>query len=220
MEELQSTEILDREIMEDARKKAHRILKSADDSIQAKAAEWEKKLSADIGELTQKYTRSGSMAADEIMAALPIEKRRIKAGKIEALLNAAVENWYAGIDRRRVLELLREELAKRAAAIDGSGSLRAAIHKIDRAEAESVLRAVLPGRDCSIEEVHSSAAYPEIILENREVRIYASINKTVETILGEKRAELVEALIGREAALDFVHDSAAVAAAYAGEVSP
>ncbi|MDR0291091.1 MAG: ATPase [Treponema sp.] len=205
MEELQSTEILDREILEDARKKAQKILKTAEDAIKAKSADWEQKLNAAIGDLEKKYAQQGKFAADEIMARLPLDKRRIKAKKIEELLGSAVETWYTGLSRERVLELLKKELAKRLAASDEfppAGEIRVRIHKIERKEAERILQALLPGRPCAIEETHSTAVYPQIILETAEVRIYASINKTVEFLLGEKRAELIEALLSRAALLD------------------
>jgi len=70
------------------------------------------------------------------------------------------------------------------------------IHKVEQSEAEAILKAVLPGRTCKIERTQSTAAYPQIILENSEVRIYASIGKAVEFILGEKREELIAALLG------------------------
>jgi hypothetical protein len=44
MEELTSTEALDREILEDARKKAFKILKNADDSISSSKESWDKKI--------------------------------------------------------------------------------------------------------------------------------------------------------------------------------
>jgi hypothetical protein len=86
MEELQSTEALDREILEDARKKAHRILKTADDTIKAKSTEWEKNTAAALGELEKKYAAQGKIAASEIMAFLPMDKHRLRATKIEELL--------------------------------------------------------------------------------------------------------------------------------------
>ncbi|MDR2718760.1 MAG: ATPase [Treponema sp.] len=205
MEELQSTELLDREILEDARKKAHRILKTAEDTIQAKLAEWEQNLSASLAELEEKYAQQGQLAADEIMARLPIDKRRTKAKQIEALLRSAAETWYGGLSRGRVLDLLRKELEKRLAATEkfnADGGIRAQIHQIGRTEAQTVLQAVLPGKACTIEEIHSVSAYPEIILETPQARIYASIGKIVDFLLGEKRAELVEALLGKEVLLD------------------
>jgi hypothetical protein len=205
MEELQSTELLDREILEDARKKAHRILKTAEDTIKEKSAEWENTLNASLAELEEKYTRQGQLAANEIMARLPIDKRRTKAKQIETLLRSAAETWYGGLSQERVIDLLKKELAKRIAATEkftADNGIRAQIHQIERAEAQAVLQAVLPGKTCTIEEIHSDSAYPEIILETPQARIYASIGKIVDFLLGEKRAELVEALLGKEVLLD------------------
>jgi len=205
MEELQSTEILDKEILEDARKKAHRILKTAEDTIKTKLADREKKLDETISELEKKYAQQSKHATDEIMAHLQIDKQRVKAKKIEELLSSAVQTWYTGLSRERVLALLKGELAKRVAASDtsGAGAIKAYIHKVEMKEAETLLKAVLPGKSggntpCTIEQSASVSPYPEIILETPEARIYASISKTVDALLGEKRAELVEALLGQE----------------------
>jgi hypothetical protein len=209
MEELQSTETLDREILEDARKKAHRILKTADDTIQAKSAEWDTTTAKALSELAEKNAAQCKVTSEEIMALLPIDKHRLKATKVEELLRSAVESWYNGLSRQQVLDLLTKELAKRLSFSEAndktaisSGEIRAFIHKIEQSEAEAVLQAVLPGKTCTIETIQSTAAYPEIILETPELRIYASIGKTVEFFLGEQRAELVEALLGRTALLD------------------
>jgi vacuolar-type H+-ATPase subunit H len=205
MEELQSTETLDREILEDARKKAHRILKTADDTIQAKSAEWDATTAKTLNELAEKYAAQGKVAAEEIMALLPIDKHRIKATKVEELLRSAVESWYNGLSRQQVLELLKKELARRICFYEAaagtnesviSGEIHAFIHKVEQAEAQTVLQAVLPGKTCRIETIQSTAAYPEIILETADLRIYASIGKTVDFFLGEQRAELIEALLG------------------------
>ena len=204
MEELQSTEILDREILEDARKKAQRILKSADEAAHSEAFNWEKKTAAALDEMRKKYEQQGVLATQEIMTLLPIDQRRAKAKKIEELLNKAVENWFAGLSRKSVLALLQQELAQRIALCDGlAGSgkaqgIHATIHKLDRTEAQAILRAVLPGRSCTIEETYSASPYPELVLETQDTRIYASIGKTVDFFLSERRAELVEALIGGE----------------------
>ena len=212
MEELQSTEILDREILEDARKKAYKILKTADDSIKAKSAEWEKRTADTLKELEYKYAQSKKNAVKEIMAVLPLDKRRAKAKKIEELLNKAVHSWYTGLDRESVLELIRNELAKRIAhceelnvksqSINVSEKIRILLHKIEQAEAQAILKVVLPGRQCEIETIQSKAVYPELVLETGGLRVYASVGRTVDFILGEKRAELVESLLGNSNLLE------------------
>jgi V/A-type H+/Na+-transporting ATPase subunit E len=199
MEELQSTDNLDKEILEDARKKAHKILKAADDTIKSKTTEWEKKLTVTLGELEEKYAKNSKSITEEIMAVLPIDKQRARARKIEELLNSAVENWYVRLNRKRILDFLQMELSKRLTSCGGfsvSDDVNAYIHKVEKSEAEAIIKAVLPGKACNIEKTQSTAAYPQIILENKDVRIYASIGKAVEFILGEKREELIAALLG------------------------
>ena len=200
MEELQSTEILDREILEDARKKAWKILKTADDTVLAKTAEWEKKTTADLDELGSNYARQSETAAGEIMTRLPVDKRRAKAEKIENMLRSAVKDWYDGMKRERILDLLKNELAKRLASCDNPADLdgiRTVIHNLNRGEAETILRAVLHNAAFTIEEAPAACIYPEIIVETKKLRITASMQKTVEFLLQDKRAELAEALFGR-----------------------
>lgn len=199
MEELQSTDILDREILEDARKKAMRILKTADDTAKAQTAEWEKKTDASMDELEKKFAEQCRAAEADIMARLPTDKRRAKAEKIENLLRSAVESWYSSLSRGEVLKMLKNELVKRTAqveefAVPSQRRIRAS--GIDRAEAESILQSV--NGTCVIEETPSARGFPEIVLETGNVRVTSSIQKTVDYLLQEKRAELIEALLGKD----------------------
>ncbi|MDR1574437.1 MAG: hypothetical protein LBS37_00395 [Treponema sp.] len=203
MEELQSTEILDREILEDARKKAYRILKAADETVKAASGVWEKKSGETLKALSAKYAERRDLTAAEIMARLPMDKRRAKAEKIENLLRQAVQAWYAGLGCDKVFAILKTELEKRLAEctefFDTGEQVRALVHKLECAEAQAILQAVLPGKTCVIEESPTISSYPEIILDSRSVRISASIHKTVDFLLREKRAELVGSLLGTAA---------------------
>ena len=197
MEELQSTENLEKEILEDAGKKAQRILKAADETIRLKNAEWEKTTTEALAELEKRFAELNILAANEITAVLPIDKRRAKAEKLESLLESAVETWYSNLSRDRVLGFLKKELEKRIVICGGPASnCRAVISNLTPAEAESILKDILPGVSLKIEEIPSVTVYPEFVLENSAVRIYASIKKTADYFLNEKRAELVEALLG------------------------
>jgi vacuolar-type H+-ATPase subunit E/Vma4 len=199
MEELQSTEILDREILEDARKKAFRILKASEETIHAQNAEWEKKTAENIDDLGKKYNEQKEFEAEKVMARLPIDKLRAKVEKIENLLQCAVESWYNGLSRPQILELLTGELAKRLRLCEEfstAAGKRAYFSGLDRKEAETVLKSV--NGSCKIEEIPSASHYPSITLETGNVRVIASIQKIVDFLLQEKREELVEALVGRD----------------------
>jgi V/A-type H+/Na+-transporting ATPase subunit E len=203
MEELNSTEILDREILEDARKKAARILKTADDTIHAKTSEWEKKTQEAILELEKKYNGQREEASVNIMARLPVDKLRNKAEKIENILQSAVKAWYESLSRQRIIEILTNEFTKRLAVcaeFADSNKKRVFYNALDRKEAEQVIKNASSSTsknwaDYSIEESFSDGL-PSITLETDDIRIIASIQKTVDLLLQEKRIELVEALVG------------------------
>lgn len=196
MEELQSTDILDREILEDARKKVLRILKTADETIHNQNAEWEKKTEENIKDLEKKYIENCRLISCEIMARLPIDKRRAKAEKIENMMTAAVDSWYCNLSHETILDYLTRELKKRLSQcvdILDKEERRALIHGIDQKDAEIILKAV--NENCPITESRSHG-YPSITLESGDVRVTASIQKTVDFLLHEKRSELIEALLG------------------------
>ena len=199
MEELQSTEILDREILEDARKKAQRILKAAEDTIKTNTAQWEKKAAESINELDKKYGEQRILAVEKVMSRLPIDRRRAKIERIESLLQNAVKSWYKNLNRERILKLLTAELAKRLVIINeqltmNKGQL-AKINGLNRKEAEIILKKI--NFKCSIEEDPNSGYYPFIILYTGDIRIIASMQEIIDSMLQEKRAELTEVLVGR-----------------------
>ena len=203
MEELQSTDILAHEILEDARKRAQKILKTATDMAQSKSTEWEQKTAETLEDLRTKYAERERVVAHEVMTFLPIDKRRAKARKIEELLNAAVKSWYTELGRERVLALLEHELLRRLAFCDGFADPKTAysvkIYGLNKTEAQAILQEALPGRPCTIEEIHSTSAYPGMVLETGNEWVRASIDGTMDYFLSRRRSELTEALVGKAA---------------------
>jgi vacuolar-type H+-ATPase subunit E/Vma4 len=204
MEELQSTEILEREILEDARKKAMRILKAAEDAIQAKNTEWEKKTSTLIYGLEEKYSEETKLTTEKLMARLPIDKIRSRIEKIESLLHNAVENWYHSLSKEQVLDLLKTELLDRLALNEEftvSAKKLVFYHGLDLKDVKTVLNTI--NGDFTVKEAASVSLYPSIILETENVRIIASIQNIIDYYLLEKREELIEAMLDR----DFMEDA-------------
>jgi vacuolar-type H+-ATPase subunit E/Vma4 len=201
MEELQSTEVLDREILEDARKKAFRILKTADDTAKAGAASWDRKMEESLAELSRRYRKRRERTAAGIMARLPLDKRRIKSGKMEEFLGAAAAAWYGKLERSRVLAILENELAKRledCPEFAGEGACRALLRHVAPEEGAALLGRVLPGLEYSSETEEGDDPYPGVTLVSSRVRITASIGMVIDSLLHDKRAELLQALIGEE----------------------
>jgi hypothetical protein len=200
MEELQSTEVLDREILEDARKKAYRILKTADDTVKAASAAGEKKAAEAVSELESRYAARRQRSIAEIFARLPLDKQRIWSEKVETLLGSATEAWFAGLGRERVLALLEKELEKRLAECPefaAAETVRLEYYRLEKAEAEALVKKQLPqARPVFEKSAAGGGEYPELVLDIPAARITASINMLVDSLLHDKRAELAAALLG------------------------
>jgi hypothetical protein len=223
MEEIQSTEVLDREILEDARRKAFRIIKAADDTVKANTLAWENKTAQAVEDLRTRFEERRKKSSDEIMARLPLDKRRADSEKIEALVQCALDAWYGTQSREKILGFLETELRLRledCPEFCGAGrDIRAMFYMIRKEEGEALLAKVLPPGSwetvdyrlgvegaASASSTGAGAAirasgvlsgkYPELVLDSPGVRITASINMLVASLLADYRSELSGALIG------------------------
>ena len=113
MEELRTTEVLDREILEDARKKAAKILKNADDTLATQDRDWEKKIQDAVQSIGNVYAERTKRETDEILARLPLDKRRLRTERAESLLHNAINDFLRGLRRETLLSILERELLER-----------------------------------------------------------------------------------------------------------
>src|SRR5512138_1058007 len=97
MEELKSTEALDREILEDAQKKAARLLRNAEQAADASEREWARKAESDIAELERKHSERVAERRKETLARLPLDKRRERAERAERLIDAAMADYLKAL---------------------------------------------------------------------------------------------------------------------------
>jgi vacuolar-type H+-ATPase subunit H len=211
MEELQSTEALDREILEDARKKAYRILKSAEETVKAAAESWEKKADEAIEELRRKYGERARSVRAEIVAGLVLDKRRARSEKIEGLLRAAIDACFEDLPHETMLFLLETELGNRIEELrrngegpfaEGASGQELAIQIANLSEADAAalldktgLRWKLQG---ALKNVHDKK-FPLVVADMPSVRIIVSIDTVARNLLEDRRAELLDALLGSEA---------------------
>jgi hypothetical protein len=205
MEELRSTEILDREILEDARKKAYRILKTADDTVKTAAEAWEKKTKDAVADIGRRYKFREEQTRGEIMARLPLDKRRIRSEKVESFLQSAMQRYLGALSRERLLFLLERELTKRFRECpelteSRNEDLPVTYRGLTREEALEILRRVFPQGTWTLKQVEGGftlpGTFPALVADVPAVRITASIDGMARELLEDKRAELVAALLG------------------------
>lgn len=207
MEELRSTDALDREILEDARKKAYRILAAAAETVKAAEEAEEEKIREALAELRERFEAHDQEIRREILARLPLDKRRLHTEWVEASLKSAMRAYLSGLSRERLLSLLEGELALRLGncpeAAGGDKPVPVRYRGVSREEAEGILRRVWPASSWISEEGGPVRGdFPALAAETEVARITASVDALAEELLRDRRAELAAALLGKEAVDD------------------
>jgi vacuolar-type H+-ATPase subunit E/Vma4 len=123
MEELLSTEALDNEILEDARKKAFKILKTADETLEGQSRDWEKKIQESLESIRDAYRRRIENSQNEILARLPLDKRRMRSEISESSLSNAMREFLSALKRETLLIILENEISKRLTDFNSDGAV-------------------------------------------------------------------------------------------------
>jgi hypothetical protein len=184
--------------------------------VESRAAVWEKKTEEEILEIRRNYANRLLKAREEIMARLPLDKRRAKSEQIEALLKAAMDGYLSKLDRDRLLAILEGELRRRLGAcaeFTGEGvpeGLELSFRLLSEEEGLRLFKNALPpggalkagagGDSVLVKEAEPSFAlggkFPALRVNTRGLRIAASVDAAAEALLDDFRTELVSALLG------------------------
>lgn len=203
MEVLKSTEVLDREILEDARKKADRLLRAADQAVAASKEGWARKADRDIAELESRYAARTASERAEKMARVPLDKKRARAERAEGLLRSAMDAFLRSLPRAVLLGFVEADARGRLAAAgrDGMEKGRAIARGMSEIEARALLAALDLG-DWDLAAPEGEGALPALVLEAPDVRVRADVAEKAAELLADNRGELAEALLGPEACDD------------------
>lgn len=202
MEELRSTEILDREIQEDARKKAEKILKLADIESKAFIDAVPARIDHFRQEKQKEYARRLDVVKHDHEASVPLEKQRRIIFFVDKTVNDALSSWFSSIDTEQQLFLLQKHAARYVPVLEkkhikvfvfgySENEIKKIVHTLFTKEAinsitslskaEAVLRNVSQG----------------FILESFDGSIICrvTIEEIKNTLLSEKREELADKLL-------------------------
>ena len=217
MEELRTTEVLDKEILEDARKKAFKILKTADDTLAVQKQDWEKKEKKAISSIQRTYAARLKKTEEEIYARLPLDKRRLRSEVAEGFLQKAMGDFLRSLKRETLLSVLERLLVAslgayneeaRDATAEGAevGEAEIRYSGMDLTETKALLQRAMKGLSSKsanpfgggfsfAEEVRPNE-FPSVIVNSKEMKISASVEDAAALLLKDKRAELAAALLG------------------------
>jgi len=199
MEELRTTEVLGNEILEDARKKAQKILKTAEDTLAAQDRDWERKLKRSIDSIRKTYADKIKKTNDEIQARLPLDKRRLRSETTEGFLVKAIDEFLRTLSREKLLFILERELrARLSACADDLVHHRSIVRYsgLSLDEAKVILEKMPYEGDWEFKPDSVVREFPLIFIECKTLRMLASVKSAAKALLRDHRGELAAALLG------------------------
>ncbi|MBQ3686543.1 MAG: hypothetical protein II932_01785 [Treponema sp.] len=207
MEELRSTEALDNEIRNEARKRVGKILESARENAQTLKAGVEKKLTDAVAEAERQSAVRLELYRKNIDASIPLEKGRYLVSFIYDSVMDAVNAYLASIGEDRRLAIVTSLVERSKPFLQGK-ELEATVVGFNLAAAKAMLKKQLGTAvaACSSGEAHLLADEGLAGLQFREgillkakdasVNCRLTLDEKMKEILDEKSFELSSTLFG------------------------
>ena len=205
MEELRSTEILDKEIVSDAQKKAERIAAKAAEECKKIAASVEARVLEEISKTEDNLKVKLKNFERDLNASVPLEKSRFYVSYVQDSIVKNINEYLASVSEDKVIDVL----VKRCNKIGfGNLKLKAFVYGLDEKKTEKALKKVLGTSLYTTEKTEFNKIIFEesvlaenkgiiLISENEEVKCRFTLSQVVEEMLDKKRAELSESLFGK-----------------------
>jgi vacuolar-type H+-ATPase subunit E/Vma4 len=197
MEVLNTGEELGRQILEDARKKASRMLEAVDKECAAIREEGRRAAEAEIVRIRADGDRQIAALQAEMKAALPLDFLRTRLGFIQDTVSSAVRALLDSLSLEDLAGILEGRIRKAAGALAGrtvtvlhgglgAGLARATVERAAPGIAISAARPLPAGRGIEIES------------DDGRVRFRCTTAELEAELLEDRREELAVAALGRE----------------------
>lgn len=194
MEEFRSTDILDKEIASDARRKAERILQRADadgkallDGVALRIASSRQEMEKQLKERVAAYKKNAE-------ASIPLEKERFRVSFTQKAISDAMTAFIADLGKDKLLAFVMERYDRVKDILNGK-TFDVKITGLDENKTKKALEdAGVNIKRCK----HSDAANvldTGIILECEEVKASLTVAQIVSDIEDDKRMELAASLL-------------------------
>jgi len=203
MEELRSTDILDREIHEDARKKAEKILKAADADCERARAEVDARIESDRSDKKSEYDARLAAYRQDSDSTIPLEKQRRLVSLVDSAVRASLGDWFEGLGPERRLGLYRSKLERYVPNL-GPGRVRVReigypAGDVERLVAQAVGKDRVEGVATLTEAEAKVAGFADgFLVESADRSVLCRVTRIeiFEELLSGRRQELAEALFG------------------------
>ena len=204
MEILKTSEVLESQILEDARKKASRLLESVEKECGAIRGEWEEKLAEDMRKSSAELAQRVSGLREKLSASLPLDFMRARLSYFEETMSHALKEFFASLPPEALARIIGRRLSEAAGAFRGE-HVTVIEGGLGAQEARRVVEGSIPA--VSVEEVKpmppKEGAAPDvgIILQTSDgrKRYRGTVSEITSRLMEEQREELAAALLGKDA---------------------
>ncbi len=205
MQELRSTDILDKEIQADARKKAERMLAKTDSECEKLIASVESDIEKVAKEKQQFFAHKLEAFEKDRMAVVPLEKERFKVSFIQNAVIQNINKYLEGLSEEKQLALVARDFDS---GVTTELSLNAYVYGFSLSAAKKFLIDKIGSKLLSVKETKFGAvileediglAKPEGIIlesEDKNFRCRLTLNEVIEKLLDTNRADLSATLFG------------------------
>ncbi len=191
MEEIKTSEKLEQEILEDARRKAERILKGAEKSIGEIETEWKKKEESFLATTERELEERKKRIQQEVSASLPLEMKRMELRILNEKFEIFLQKFFEELPDEEFSSLIRSRLGKVGSFFQGK-PLLLIYNGVPRVE--SLVRSVLPG--ITIVSIQEGAPPRGIRIQSEDgtVQYRLTVTELKEEVIQNYRREVFEAL--------------------------
>ena len=205
MQELRSTDILDKEIQADARKKAERMLAKADSDCAKLLASVDTDIEKAAEEKQEFFAHKLDAFEKDRMAVVPLEKERFKVSFIQNAVIQNINKYLEALTEEKRLELVFRDFDL---GFNTDRRLNAYVYGFSVSGAKKFLSSKLGDKLLSCTETKFGAvaledeiglANPQGIFlesEDKNFRCRLTLNEVIEKLLDTNRAELSNTLFG------------------------
>ena len=205
MEELRSAEILDKEIQDDARKKAEKILRNADSQCDQILAQVESRLEEAKKEKEIYFNQKADQVKKDLDSSMPLEKSRFLVSYISSSIAKGINEYLKTLSSEKRFELA-VSLLDQFSNLVSDRTFDAAVYGFDPAYVKSTLSSKVKINSCSSvdfaksgsEAVDGIEIHEGVILlsEDKSVKIRLTLEEVITELIDKYRKELAVTLFG------------------------
>lgn len=207
MEELRSTDILDKEIISDAEKKAERILLKAQEEAKRIEASVESRVNEEISKTEETLKLKLNNIERDLNASIPLEKSRFYVSFVQDSIIKNINEYLSGVSEEKIISLL----CLKAAEVDFSDkNLKAFVYGLDEGKVENILKNKFGNKLVEVNKTDfNKILYEEsflsvnkgiiLVSDDEDIKCRFTLCQVVSELLNKYRAELAESLFGKQA---------------------